>query len=96
MRKKIEWTTRVEDRVKRTVRVAFPGPNRIRWQTKRSDEEKWQYDQPPLPEDWEMLLERLEAGYRRGRYPYKHLELAKAERQKARDKAQSRQEREPQ
>ncbi len=83
MKADIEWTERLEDRVKRKVRITFHGPNVIKWQFKRSDEELWDYDTPPTAEDWEALEEKVDSLYHRRRQPFKHLELVKKLREKS-------------
>ena len=83
MKADIEWTERLEDRVKRKVRVTFHGHDVIKWQFKRSDEDSWDYDTPPTPEDWEYLEDKVDGLYHRRRQPYKHLELVKKLRAKA-------------
>jgi hypothetical protein len=75
IRRPVCWTERLEDGVKREVRVNFIGGDKVRWQVKRSDEEKWTYD-PVLPDaDWDELLANMERRYVRRNVPWKHLEL---------------------
>lgn len=76
VRRLVCWTERLEDRTKREVRVDFSSGN-IKWQFKRSDEEKWDYDSPPSEEDWQNLLLHSEGRYRRRRMPLNHLELVR-------------------
>ena len=76
MRKNIAWTERIENRVKREVRVSSFG-NKLKWQYKRSDEDAWDYDTPPTAHDWNSLVEHAEAGYRRNRIPRKIIDLIK-------------------
>lgn len=83
MKADIEWTERLEDRVKRKVRITFPGKTLMKWQTKRSDEEMWDYDTPPSAEDWENIVEKVDILYHRRRQPYHRLELVKKLRKKA-------------
>lgn len=83
MKADLEWTERLEDRTKRKVRITFIGHDQIKWQFKRSDEEFWDYDTPPTPEDWEALEDKVDALYHRRRQPFKHLELVKKLRHKA-------------
>lgn len=75
MKAKYEWTEKLDDGARRTYRVSFPGPGRIRWQSKHSDEEAWVYDIVPTPEEWAVLLDHAERRYRRRQAPYKELEL---------------------
>ena len=64
--RKISWTTKLPDRVNREVRVTVD-VNHAKWQFKRSDEEKWDYDSSPSTEDWDMLEDILSRRSRRGR-----------------------------
>lgn len=84
MKADIEWTEKLEDRVKRKVRITFPGKTLMKFQTKRSDEEFWDYDTPPSPEDWDNIVEKIDILYHRRRMPYHRLELVKKLRDKAR------------
>ncbi|QHI68647.1 hypothetical protein [Tichowtungia aerotolerans] len=82
MKRDIEWKERLDDGVKRTVRVKFPGKGQIKWQFKRSDEESWDYDTPPTPEDWAALEEKVDHLYHRRRAAFRDLELVQTERKK--------------
>jgi hypothetical protein len=73
----IEWVEKLENRVKRKIRITFEGQNKLKWQFKRSDEELWDYDTPPTPEDWQTLLDKMDQLYNRRRQPYKHVELVR-------------------
>jgi len=73
----IEWVERLDDSVKRKIRITFLGKGKMKWQTKRSDEEFWDYDTPPTPDDWVALEEKVEALYNRRRIPFKNLELVR-------------------
>lgn len=66
MKRKISWTLRGEDGVKREVRVTI-SRGRIKWQFKRADEEHWDYDSPPTKEEWDALEEILARRMHRGR-----------------------------
>lgn len=77
MKRDIEWKERLDDGVKRTVRITFPGGGKIKWQFKRSDELQWDYDTPPSPEDWAELEEKVEGLYNRRRAAFRDLELVK-------------------
>ena len=81
MKRDIEWTERLDDGVKRTVRIAFHA-GKIKWQFKRSDEEMWDYDTPASAEDWAALDDKIEALYQRRRASYKDVELVRAKRKK--------------
>ena len=77
MKADIEWVDKPEDGIKRKVRITFTGRGHMKWQTKRSDEEFWDYDTPPSSEDWDHLQEKVDSLYHRRRLPFKHLELVK-------------------
>ena len=66
MRKQISWTSRTADGAKREVRVSVDSHG-AKWQFKRSDEEKWDYDSPATDEDWATLEEVLVRRGQRGR-----------------------------
>lgn len=83
MKADIEWVERLDDGVKRKVRITFLGKKKMKWQTKRSDEEFWDYDTPPSSEDWKHLEEKVESIYNRRRIPFKHLELVRQLKKKA-------------
>jgi len=82
MKRDIEWIEKLEGGVKRTVRIHFPGGGNIKWQFKRSDEEAWDYDTDPSPEDWAALEEKVETLYHRRRAAYRDLELVRKMREK--------------
>jgi len=80
MRGNHEWKVRDEDGVKRELRV-IKEASLFRFQTKRSDEERWTYydnkkTKPPAA-DVESLIEVLERKYQRKRTPYSDLVLAR-------------------
>ena len=77
MKADIEWVEKLDDGIKRKIRITFLGKGRMKWQTKRSDEERWDYDTPPSSEDWKTLEEKVEALYNRRRTPFKNLELVR-------------------
>ena len=64
MHNRISWTERCEDGVKREVRAEV-GHRHIKWQFKRKDEERWDYDSAPAAADWDALIDILKR--RRGR-----------------------------
>ena len=66
MKRKISWTRRGEDGVKREVRVVVSRGG-IKWQFKRADEERWNYDLAPTEEEWDALEEILRRRMSRGR-----------------------------
>lgn len=77
MKADIEWVEKLGDGIKRKIRITFLGKGRMKWQTKRSDEEMWDYDTPPSADDWNALEEKMEALYNRRRESYKNLELVR-------------------
>jgi len=77
MKRNIEWKEKTEDGVKRTVRILFPGQGQVKWQFKRSDEERWDYDTPPSSEDWKNLEDKVDKLYQRNRCAFRDLELIK-------------------
>ena len=83
-RRKIGWVDKLDDGVRRDIRVTFPGSGKIKWQFKRSDAEGWDYDTPPTREDWQMLEQKIEAHYRRRRLPLKYLELVQKQAKQSR------------
>ena len=64
MHNRISWTGKLPGGVKRETRVHV-SQRKLKWQFKRSDEEKWDYDSHPSPADWDMLEDIL--GRRAGR-----------------------------
>jgi hypothetical protein len=73
MRRPLCWTDKLDDGVKREVRVDFHGRG-LRWQWKRSDEPAWVYDGTPSPADWENLETLASNWYQRHRLPREHLD----------------------
>ena len=76
MKADIEWVEKT-DGIKRKIRITFLGKGKMKWQTKRSDEEMWDYDTPPSADDWNTLEEKMEALYNRRRESFKNLELVR-------------------
>lgn len=66
MPKQTSWTLRESDGVKREVRVTLDSRT-IKWQFKRTDEERWDYDSEPRPDDWDALEDILARRKGRGR-----------------------------
>lgn len=66
MKRKISWTLRCDDGVKREVRVELSHGS-MKWQFKRADEERWDYDTPATAADWDMLETIIEHRQGRGR-----------------------------
>ena len=83
MKRDIEWVEKLDGGIKRKVRITFAGHEQIKWQFKRSDEDQWNYDTPPTPDDWATLEEKVEGLYNRRRLPFKHVELVKRLRKEA-------------
>ena len=80
MRRQIRWTHKLDDGTKREVRVSVHG-RAIKWQFRRSDESKWDYDTPPTPVDWDTLEQRLLDRYQRGHVAMERtLDLVRRER----------------
>lgn len=66
MRHLISWTERQPDGVKRETRANVT-KGAIKWQFKRTDEERWDYDSNPAADDWDALEDILERRAQRGR-----------------------------
>ena len=77
MKADIEWVEKLDGGVKRKVRITFLGKGKMKWQTKRSDEEFWDYDTPPSSGDWNHLEEKMASLYNRRRASFKNLELVR-------------------
>lgn len=77
MKRELEWIDRLDDGVKRTVRVDLQ-KNSIKWQFKRSDQPRWDHGTPPTPEDWAKLEAKIDQLYYRRRAPYNELEYVRA------------------
>ncbi len=76
MSRPVCWTERLEDGTRREVRVAV-GRRDVKWQYKLSTAEKWDYDSPPSPADWDALLERMESRYQRRTVSFESLEFVR-------------------
>jgi hypothetical protein len=66
MKNRISWTERQEDGVKRETRVEVSGRG-LKWQFKRTDEERWDYESQPQEADWDTLEDILRRRAGRGR-----------------------------
>lgn len=77
MKADLEWVEKIEGGVKRKVRITFLGKGNMKWQSKRSDEDMWDYDTPPTADDWNHLEEKMESLYNRKRASFKNLELVR-------------------
>jgi hypothetical protein len=66
MKQSISWTHKQDDGVKRETRVQVHTHD-IKWQFKRADQERWDYDSLPVAEDWDTLEDILTRRAGRGR-----------------------------
>lgn len=85
MQRQVCWTERLEDRSKREIRVKVHNL-KVKWQFKLSTAERWDYDTPPTPADWDNLLARMENRYCRRNVPVEDLELVRRLRREATEK----------
>lgn len=76
MHRQICWVERLGDGVKREVRVAIQRQE-IKWQFKRSDEERWDYTSAPSRDDWDTLLERVSNRHQRRNATFEDLEFVR-------------------
>jgi hypothetical protein len=83
MRRPICWLEKLEDGVKREVRVALEG-SRLKWQFFLSTSERWDYDSPPTEGDWDNLLSRMEDRYQRRNVSFEDLDTIRRLRDAAR------------
>ncbi|OGV62261.1 MAG: hypothetical protein A2498_00340 [Lentisphaerae bacterium RIFOXYC12_FULL_60_16] len=74
MRSPICWTDRLEDGVKREVRVYFHGVSQILWEFRRSDQDDPDTTTRPTADEWHTLQTIAERWYQRRRLPHEHLE----------------------
>ena len=79
MKRELEWIERLEDGVKRIVRIAS-SKGKIIWQFKRSDQPRWDHVTPPSLEDWTTLEAKLEQLYFRRRASHEELEFVRRQR----------------
>lgn len=68
MNNHISWTIKLPDGVKRETRVHV-SLRALKWQFKRSDQERWDYESAPTEADWDMLENILARRAGRGRAP---------------------------
>jgi hypothetical protein len=62
----ISWTEKLPaEGVKRETRVHV-SHRHLKWQFKRTDQEKWDYDSSPTPADWDRLEDVLSRRAGRG------------------------------
>ena len=76
MLRQVCWVERQDDGTKREIRVTVLRRD-VKWQFKLSTEERWDYDSPPSPADWDNLLERMENRYRRRNVSHDDLEVVR-------------------
>jgi hypothetical protein len=74
LRRRVEWTEKVERGFQLTVRVTFPGKGLVQWRFKRSDEDGPDRERQPTAEDWDALEEKVEGLYNRRRAQFETLE----------------------
>ncbi|MEI6515800.1 MAG: hypothetical protein WCO77_07480 [bacterium] len=82
MMRQVCWIEKLEDGIKRDVRWTV-GRGQVKWQTKRADQERFDYDTPPTREDWDNFLERMENRYNRRNASFDDLQLVRLARAKA-------------
>jgi len=82
MMRQVCWIEKLEEGVKRDVRVGVEG-GKVKWQFKRSDQERFDYTTPPTREDWDHFLERMENRYQRRNVSYDDLQLVRSAMAKA-------------
>lgn len=82
MMRQVCWIEKLDDGVKRDVRVAVER-GKVKWQFKRSDQPKFDYTTPPTREDWDHFMERMENRYQRRNVSFDDLQLVRLARAKA-------------
>lgn len=65
MRRQVCWTEQAEDGVAVDIRVTLHA-REVKWQFRRADAERWDYDSEPTAAQWEALVQRLQNRYQRG------------------------------
>ena len=80
--RQICWIEKLDDGVKRDVRVSVQRGH-VKWQFKRSDQDRFDYDSPPTRDDWDNFMERMENRYHRRNVSFDDLELVRVARAKA-------------
>ena len=75
MKAHIEWVEKIDVKIKKKIRITFIGKKQIKWQFKRSDQEKWDYDSKPTIEEWNYLEVKASALYQRKRISFENLQL---------------------
>lgn len=82
MMRQVCWIEKLEGGIKRDVRWTVER-GQVKWQTKRSDQERFDYTTPPTREDWDHFLERMEARYQRRNVSFDDLQRVRLARAKA-------------
>lgn len=82
MRRDVRWVEKLEDDVRREVRVGVTQRG-ISWQSWRSDVKRWDYSMLPTPQDWTALESRMADRYARRNAPYADLERVRKARASA-------------
>ena len=82
MMRQVCWVEKLDDGVKREIRVAVERGH-LKWQFKRSDADAWDYTSPPTREDWDNFLGRMEDRYQRRNVSFDDLERVRVSRAKA-------------
>jgi hypothetical protein len=72
------WKVRTADGIKREIRVVKQG-GEWRFQSKRGDQERWEYYYEPMLEDLQSFREVLFRKYRRRRATFEDLQWADLE-----------------
>ncbi len=65
MHNRISWTEKMPDGVKRETRVHV-SQRQLKWQFKRTDQERWDYESAPAAADWDRLEDILRRRAGRG------------------------------
>jgi hypothetical protein len=76
MKRDLEWIEKLDDGVKRTVRIAIQ-KGKITWQFKLSNMRLWDHTTPPTPADWAKLEAKIDQLYYRRRAGYQELEFVR-------------------
>jgi hypothetical protein len=76
MQRQICWIDRQEDGARREIRVTVLR-DRLKWQFKLEDEERWDYTSQPSPADWDELMKKVENRYHRRTASHANLTMVK-------------------
>ncbi|MCE9614358.1 MAG: hypothetical protein K8T26_08780 [Lentisphaerae bacterium] len=88
MRRPICWTTRLEDRTKREVRVSITG-RAMAWQFKCAGDEGWDRTSRPTAGDWQTLMDTAERWYTRRALTHENLVLIRRLHQEAQGRGEA-------